>query len=103
MKLTTNTIETEAKFIIPNSSVFVALKEICQLNTFQLEPIGTRQMVDRYLDTAGRHVYRAGYACRIRTSREKRVMTLKSLTPAEGTLHRRQEIEQAIETDQPAA
>ncbi len=101
--MSTNKIETEAKFVIPDASVFGELKEITQLDGFQLELIGTRQMVDRYLDTAARHMYRAGYACRIRATGEKKLVTLKSLTPAEGTLHRRQEIEQEVETDQPAA
>jgi CHAD domain-containing protein len=96
-------VETEAKFVIPDASVLEGLKEITQLDGFQLEPIGTDQMVDRYLDTAGRHIYRAGYACRIRMSGDKQLLTLKSLTPAEGTLHRRQEIEQEVETDQPDA
>ena len=94
-------IETEAKFIIPNASVFAALQKITRLGDFELKPIGTRPVVDHYLDTAERQIWQAGYACRIRNSKQKKMLTLKSLTPAEGNLHRRQEYELEIKTDQP--
>jgi inorganic triphosphatase YgiF len=95
--------ETEAKFVVPNASVFAALRKITNLGDFELKPIGTHAVIDRYLDTADKHMYRAGFACRIRTVKEKQILTLKSLTPADGHLHRRQEIELEIETDQPQA
>lgn len=96
-------LETEAKFIIPDTSVFTALQEINRVGDFELKPIGSSAVVDRYLDTAARHMYQAGFACRIRAGKAKQVLTLKSLTPAEGNLHRRQEIEQEIAADQPEA
>ncbi len=50
---------------------------------------------DRYVDTAGRAVERAGYAARIRERGDRRILGLKSLTPAVGAVHRREELEAA--------
>jgi inorganic triphosphatase YgiF len=98
-----NNVETEAKFVIKEASIFDALQKTTRLGDFELKPIGIRTVVDRYLDTASRHMYRAGFACRIRTVNDKQILTLKSLTPAEGTMHRRQEIELEIEAEAPHA
>ncbi len=48
---------------------------------------------DRYVDTADRAVERAGYAARIRVRGDRTVVGIKSLTPPDGALHRREEIE----------
>jgi CHAD domain-containing protein/uncharacterized protein YjbK len=96
-----NKIETEAKFIIAEGSTFAALQRLTKLGEFRLEPRGTRLITDRYLDTPQMHLYRSGYACRIRTKDDQRIVTLKSLTPAEGNVHRRQEIEQIVQSDEP--
>ena len=48
---------------------------------------------DRYVDTTGRAVEGQGYAARIRERHGVRLLGLKSLTPAQGPLHRREEIE----------
>jgi inorganic triphosphatase YgiF len=96
-----NKIETEAKFIIAEGSTFAALQRLTKLGEFRLEPRGTRLIIDRYLDTPQMHLYRSGYACRIRTKDDQRIVTLKSLTPAEGNVHRRHEIEQIVQSDEP--
>lgn len=101
MKSGQKRIETEAKFIVSDASVFTALQNITRLEAFELKSLGVYRVVDRYLDTASRHMIRAGFACRIRQENHKQLLTLKSLTPADGTLHRRQEIELEIESDQP--
>jgi CHAD domain-containing protein/adenylate cyclase class IV len=98
---TNGRIETEAKFIIPDASVFAELKQITRLAAFELKPLGTKDLVDRYLDTDTRRIFQAGYACRIRKSWDKQLLTLKALTAAEGHLHRRQEIEAEVAGDQP--
>ena len=54
-------------------------------------------IVDRYLDTDDKRLYRAGFACRIRNVKERQILTLKSLVPAEGQIHRRQEIELEVD------
>jgi inorganic triphosphatase YgiF len=99
--LSPSKIETEAKFTIPEIDTFTALQHITRLGVFELTPVGVKNIHDRYLDTANRDLYRAGYACRIRTGNERQRLTLKSLTPATEAIHRRYEIEVDVETDQP--
>jgi inorganic triphosphatase YgiF len=99
--MTTANIETEAKFAIPDKDTFVALQNTRQLGNFQLKPVEEKNVIDRYLDVADRRLFKAGYACRIRAAKQKQTLTLKSLTPAEGNIHRRQEIEMEVESDQP--
>ena len=94
-------IETEVKFIIPDQATLAALKKVTSLDDFQLQSIGTKSLVDRYLDTSDKRLFRAGYACRIRTTPQKQTFALKSLTPPEGNIHRRQEFEMEVESDQP--
>ena len=96
--MNTSKIEVEAKFIIPDSATFAALQELRHLDGFELKPSGTKPVVDCYLDTAGRHLYRAGFACRLRSVKDKQIITLKSLAEAAAEIHRRQEIEEEIET-----
>ncbi len=48
---------------------------------------------DRYVDTRGRLVGRRGYAARLRARGHQTILGLKSLTPARGPLHRREELE----------
>ncbi len=93
-------VETEAKFIVPEASTFAALQKITRLGDFKLKASDVQTVFDRYLDTAAKQFYQAGFACRIRTVKDKQLLTLKSLTPAKGNIHRRQEIEQEIETEQ---
>lgn len=103
MAMHPNDIETEAKFIVSDASVFSALQEITQLGPFELKPLGVHTVVDRYLDTTDRQMIRAGFACRIRQVNGRQLLTLKSTTPPDGSLHRRQELEMEIESDQPQA
>lgn len=100
--MTTPKIETEVKFIIPDAAAFASLKEITRLGEFELKRTGTQNIVDRYVDTADKRLYQANFACRIRAiNREKKLLTLKGLTRADSHIHRRQEIEIEIESDQP--
>jgi CHAD domain-containing protein/uncharacterized protein YjbK/transposase-like protein len=92
-------IETEAKFVVPDPSTFAALQKLSQLGDFELKPIGVKTVVDRYLDTADKRLYQAGVACRLRKVNQQQLVTLKSLTPAEGNLHRREEIETEVTVD----
>lgn len=94
-------LEIEAKFIIPEATTFAALQSESKLGEFELRPLQTKVVFDRYLDTGDRRLLQAGFACRIRTVNDQKLLTLKSLTPAGDHIHRRQEIETEIETDQP--
>ncbi|MBE7555916.1 MAG: CHAD domain-containing protein [Anaerolineales bacterium] len=93
-------IETEAKFVIPDSSTFAALQKLTHLGDFELKSIGVKAAVDRYLDTADKRLYQAGWACRLRSIAAKQLLTLKSLTPAQDKLHRRRELEIEVEPAQ---
>jgi len=95
--------ETEAKFLIPDAAVFTRLQQRTELGAFVLTPVGTKNITDRYLDTATRQILENGYACRIRRSQGRQLLTLKALTPASGHLHRRQEIEIEVKGDDPQA
>jgi len=65
-------------------------------------PEATVEITDTYYDTDDWRFYRAGYALRIRNMGGEVEATMKSLTPAEGSLRRRREISEALEDDRPA-
>ena len=56
-------------------------------------PVRPTSVVDRYVDTAGGVLGRAGWAMRIRETPAGRLVTLKATTVVEGALHRRTELE----------
>ena len=65
-------------------------------------PESTVEITDTYLDTDDWRFYRAGYALRLRNTDGEVEATMKSLTPAEGSLRRRREISEPLEDDKPA-
>src|SRR5215213_6039371 len=65
-------------------------------------PESTVEITDTYLDTDDWRFYRAGYALRVRNTDGEVEATMKSLTPAEGSLRRRREISEPLEDDKPA-
>src|SRR5215212_955280 len=65
-------------------------------------PDSTVEITDTYLDTDDWRFYRAGYALRVRNTDGEVEATMKSLTPAEGSLRRRREISEPLEDDKPA-
>ncbi len=96
---TSRKIETEAKFSVPNQATFEQLQALARLGHFELKPGKVETIVDRYLDTADKQLFRqVGFACRIRQAPDKQTVTLKALTPAEGNIHRRQQIETSVST-----
>jgi CHAD domain-containing protein len=97
--------ETELKFNVTTPETFNELKNLTELDGFVIERIGLKVIVDRYMDTTDRHLFDAGFACRLRTPQHEEgqmIATLKSLTPARAGLHRRQEIEEPVPGDEPA-
>ena len=62
-------------------------------------PGATVEITDTYYDTDDWRFYRAGYALRVRNSDGEVEATMKSLTPAEGSLRRRREISEPVEDD----
>ncbi|MFC1975787.1 inorganic triphosphatase [Chloroflexota bacterium] len=99
-----NNVETEAKFIIPDLATFDALQKITGLDDFEAASIGIKNIVDRYLDTPDKHLLQADFVCRIRKAKNQQILTLKSsLKAVTGEIHRRQEIEMEVNSDQPLA
>lgn len=54
------------------------------------------EIVDGYYDTGDWRLYRAGYALRVRETKDGAEATMKSLAPAEGNLRRRREISEPL-------
>jgi hypothetical protein len=65
-------------------------------------PESTVEITDTYYDTDDWRFYRAGYALRVRNTDGEVEATMKSLTPAEGSLRRRREISEPLSDDKPA-
>jgi inorganic triphosphatase YgiF len=92
-------MEIEAKFALPDRDVFQRLQTIDRLADFVLSAGQIKQVRDTYLDTAGRRILRAGYACRRREESEGILITLKGLGGAQGAVHRREELEVLMPSD----
>lgn len=90
-------MEIEAKFSIPDGSTFDRLLTAHTLAGFGVGAFRRKQIHDRYLDTADRAFLQGGFACRVRVVEGRHLVTLKSIDPAEGALHSRQELEVWIE------
>jgi len=61
--------EIEAKFIVPETETFHALEAAPVLAGFSLLPGMLVSVHDTYMDTPGRALRAAGYACRRRSRR----------------------------------
>jgi CHAD domain-containing protein len=87
--------EIEAKFLVHGPMQLDRLLELLQRAGYAAEPRRNETIVDRYYDTTERHILRAGWAYRQRNRDGEHTLGLKSLTPPQGDLHVREEIEQA--------
>lgn len=96
-------VEVEAKFIVPDKATLQRLLKARELGGFRLEPAPTRQVSDSYRDTADRAIYRGGYACRIRRKGERRIAALKGLGETKGAIHKRAEYEVTLGTGESPA
>src|SRR5918999_5868688 len=67
-----------------------------------IAPESTGEITDTYYDTDDWRFYRAGYALRVRNTDGAVEATMKSLTPAEGSLRRRREISEPLSDDKPS-
>ncbi len=96
-------MEIEAKFALPDLQTLRRLEAAEHLAGFDLLPGKVRQVHDTYLDTAGQHLLSAGYACRRRAEADGLLFTLKQLKESQGPVHRREELEVLLTSDQPPA
>jgi len=97
-------VEIEAKFTL-TSEAFGRLLGANRIAEYTVGEGKTKRVRDTYLDTCQQRLLAAGYACRRRTAegRDGLVITLKSLGSTDGAVHRREELEIALEEDRPAA
>ena len=96
-------VEVEAKFAVPDARSFQRLQAIDHLADFSLSQGQVEEVRDTYLDTAERAILASGYACRQRTQDGSALITLKGLKGAEGAVHRREELEVLLPSEQPPA
>jgi len=94
-------MEIEAKFIIPTHATYRRLLAAESLAGYLLSPAELRQIQDSYLDTADRAIEKAGSVCRKRVLGTKIVITLKEVRAAADALHRREELEVALNRNLP--
>ncbi len=88
--------EIEAKFSIPDVETYQQLESIGRLNLFSILEGQIQEVKDTYLDTANRDLMNAGYACRVRQTEDKCIVTVKALTPADKAVHHREELEMIL-------
>lgn len=86
-------MEVEAKYTVSDVTTFDQLRALTQLGDYTLRPTAERQFADHYFDTPGQALQRGGYACRLREQNGHWRATLKSLNPAQGAIHQREEYE----------
>jgi CHAD domain-containing protein len=95
-------METEAKFSFQDEAAFKVWLGRSTLGPFALGPERVRQVVDHYLDSRERACLAQGYACRVRLSDGRAVVTLKSLADMDGagnpSVRRREELEVTLES-----
>lgn len=90
-------MEIETKYTVPDEDVYRRLCQLTELGGLPLTDPRTASVWDRYYDTTGYDFLRAGYTYRIRNKGGRVTATLKSLAPASGALHSREEYETTIE------
>jgi len=89
-------VEIEAKFNVPDREVWQRLQALDRLAGFDLVAGRVKRVRDIYLDTPDRHIFYAGYACRLRQQDDEYLITLKALGGAQDAIHRRQELEATV-------
>jgi len=96
-------VEVEAKFVVPDVETFQRLQATEHLGVFALLGGETKRVRDIYLDTAERAILVSGYTCRQRIQDDLILITLKRLRGSEGAIHRREELEVSLLSEQPPA
>jgi inorganic triphosphatase YgiF len=89
-------VETEAKFMVPDEETFTRLQAIEQLGPYVRRPGMIKKIRDRYVDTDARSFYSRQFAARLREnlSSGELLLTLKRMGPqAQETIHTRNEYE----------
>ena len=85
-------MEVEAKFSVSEEAI-EALSNLHTIAGYTMGPARTHHDLDHYVDTSHMDIIKGGYAARLRERDGRMIATLKSLTPADGALHNREELE----------
>jgi inorganic triphosphatase YgiF len=99
----TDVVEIEAKLLIPDRATFDQLLLCTAMAGFELAPPHALVVQDVYMDTAGRALLAGGFACRRRVQEGRIIITVKSVSTAGDSIHRRRELEVDLPQDLPPA
>ena len=94
-------MDIEAKFTVPDPSVYWRLQTTDHLAGYSLSTTQVKPVWDTYLDTKSQQILAAGHSCRQRVTRGGTLITLKSLGGAMGAVHRRRICELSMATSRP--
>ncbi|MBC8371420.1 MAG: CYTH domain-containing protein [Planctomycetes bacterium] len=94
-----NEIEVELKFAAESATDLLRLPQDLKTLGWNVGDASDVVVNDYYLDTPDLDLLQSGWAFRLRRAGEKSKITLKSLTPAEDGVARREEYEEDIEWD----
>jgi inorganic triphosphatase YgiF len=86
-------MEIEAKFRVADVATYRSLCTTDHLGTYQIQAGVVQAVHDSYLDSPDRRILASGHSCRMREANGDVMVTLKSVTPGEGAVHRREELE----------
>lgn len=89
-------LEIEAKLAAPDAAALARLPSIACGCGFLVGEVERSILFDHYLDTADLHLYRAGWALRIRDTGVRQRLALKALTPPRDGVASREEREEEI-------
>jgi inorganic triphosphatase YgiF len=88
--------EVELKYELAGAEAAERMREAGLPQGLSYGPWREMTMMDAYLDTSGRKLYRAGFALRLREDESGILATVKELNPSRGALHTRGEYEQRM-------
>jgi len=92
-------LEIEAKYTTSGPTQFARLLRADTLGEYKLAPMEEQHLIDHYVDTSNRDIWRGGYACRMREKDGEWLLTVKGRGGAEGAIHQREEYEMEIQPD----
>lgn len=89
-------MEIEAKYSVLSDKTYEALRSLSKLAGCRLTPGRLLHLHDHYYDTSDHRILSGGYALRLRHQDDRTYYSLKSLGGANGSIHRREEIEYEV-------
>ena len=89
-------LEVEAKLAAPDAAALAGLPGLARGCGFLIGEIERSILQDHYLDTGDLHLYRAGWALRLRDSGVRQLLTMKQLAAPRDGVARREEREEPI-------